>query len=253
MWRILRIGLLALVLVLASVGTLLDRWRTTDWDRPLRVGIFPIAADGRPVTRDYVDRLSDAQFASIEHFLEREAKHWELALRRPVELTLHAPPPEPPPLLDRGAGALATVAWSLRLRWYNWRVGADSGEQIRVYVLYHDPSVVRAVPHSLGLQKGLVGVVHAYAADELDGRNNIVIAHELLHTVGATDKYDRATNLPRFPDGYAEPDAEPRYPQALAELMAGRRALGPADAEMPDSLDEVVIGEWTAREIRWLR
>jgi hypothetical protein len=253
MWRLLRIAVLALVLVLVSVGTLLDRWRTTDWDRPLRVGVFPIAADGRRATRDYVAGLGIAQFAPIGSFLEREARHWGLPLRRPVELTLHPPPREAPPLLERDAGPLATMAWSLCLRWYNRRVGGASGEQIRLYVLYHDPEVTRAVPHSLGLQKGLVGVVYAYAADELDGRNNIVIAHELLHTVGATDKYDPSTNLPRYPDGYAEPAAEPRHPQDHAELMAGRRALDADEAEMPPSLDAVVIGEATAREVRWLR
>lgn len=138
------------------------------------------------------------------------------------------------------------------MRWYNWRVGGDSGEQIRLYVLYHDPAVTRAVPHSLGMQKGLVGVVYAYADDELDGQNNLVIAHEFLHTVGATDKYDPRSLAPLFPQGYGEPDAEPRYPQSFAEIMAGRRALSDDEATIPDSLDRVVIGEATAREIRWL-
>ena len=57
-----------------------------------------------------------------------------------------------------------------------------------------------------GLQKGLIGVVNAFASDEQAAQNNVVIAHELLHTVGATDKYDPRTNQPSHPDGYAEPD-----------------------------------------------
>lgn len=252
MWRYLRIGLLLLVLVLVSVGTLLDRWRTTDWDQPLRVGLFPVDADGREATRDYIDRLDAAQFKGIEGFLEREAEQFGLPLEHPIDLTLHDPVDERPPLLDRSGGALGALAWSLRMRWYNWRVGGDSGEQIRIYVLYHDPAVTRSVPHSLGLQKGLVGVVYAYADDELDGQNNLVIAHEFLHTVGATDKYDPQTLEPLYPQGYGEPEAEPRYPQAFAEIMAGRRALSPSEADMPDSLAQAVIGEATAREIRWL-
>lgn len=252
MWRFLRIGLLLLLLVLVSVGTLLDRWRTTDWDQPLRVGVFPIDADGRPATVDYVARLEGAQFEPIEAFLEREAEQFGLPLARPIDVTLHDVVEERPPMLDRGGGALAAVTWSLRMRWYNWRVGGDSGEQIRLYVLYHDPAVTRAVPHSLGMQKGLVGVVYAYADDELDGQNNLVIAHEFLHTVGATDKYDPRSLAPLFPQGYGEPDAEPRYPQSFAEIMAGRRALSDDEATIPDSLDRVVIGEATAREIRWL-
>jgi len=252
MWRALRIAVLLLVLVLAAGTTLLDRIRTTDWDQPLRVGLFPVSADGRRATADYIDGLGEAQFAAIGDFLEREAARYDLGVDRPVDLTLHAPLTEMPPLLSRDANVLARMLWSLRLRWYNWRMGGDSGEQIRLYVLYHDPAVTREVPHSLGLQKGLVGVVYAYALDALDGQNNIVIAHELLHTVGATDKYDVATLQPVYPAGYAEPLREPRYPQSRAELMAGRRMVSASRAEMPLDLDDVVIGTATAAEIRWL-
>ena len=58
-------------------------------------------------------------------------------------------------------------------------------------------------PDSHGMQKGLVGVVHAFADRRHEGANDIVIAHELLHTVGASDKYDLATGAPRYPIGYA--------------------------------------------------
>jgi len=78
-----------------------------------------------------------------------------------------------------------------------------------------------------------------------------VIAHELLHTVGATDKYNLADDAPRFPDGYGDPAQQPLYPQLTAELMAGRRMLAPDQWEQVDSLDEVVIGPSTALEIRW--
>ena len=124
---------------------------------------------------------------------------------------------------------------------------------MRIFVLYQDPGQTENVPHSTGLQKGLVGVVHAYAAEDLDGANNIVIAHELLHTLGATDKYDPATLAPIYPAGYAQPDRDPRYPQEYAELMAGRRPLAPGEVEMPESLAGVLIGPETAAEINWLR
>jgi hypothetical protein len=65
-------------------------------------------------------------------------------------------------------------------------------------VLYHDPALTPIVPHSLGLTKGLIGVVYAFASPEMNGANNVVIAHELLHTVGATDKYDFAADAPHF-------------------------------------------------------
>ena len=52
------------------------------------------------------------------------------------------------------------------------------------------PACATQLAHSLGLQKGLIGVVNAFASSSQAAENNVVIAHELLHTVGATDKYD---------------------------------------------------------------
>ena len=83
--------------------------------------------------------------------------------------------------------------------------------------------------------------------------NNIVIAHEFLHTVGATDKDDLANDQPQFPDGYADPQRTPLVPQDQAEIMAGRRMLSETEWEMPDSLRSVVIGPKTALEINWAR
>jgi hypothetical protein len=94
-------------------------------------------------------------------------------------------------------------------------------------------------------------VVNAFADREQAGSNKVIIAHELLHTLGASDKYDPSTGQPIFPSGYAEPDAEPALPQKLAELMAGRIPVSIAVSQIPDSLDEVVIGTKTAQEIRW--
>ena len=80
-----------------------------------------------------------------------------------------------------------------------------------------------------------------------------MIAHELLHTVGATDKYDLRNDAPAFPDGYGDPQQNPLYPQITAELMAGRRMLSPNRWQQASSLDEVVVGAATALEIRWRR
>jgi hypothetical protein len=102
------------------------------------------------------------------------------------------------------------------------------------------------------LQKGLVGVVYAFAGPEMTATNNIVIAHEFLHTVGATDKYEAADDRPSYPDGFADPDQQPLYPQERTEVMAGRRMVSEQLWEMPESLRDVVIGEKTATEINWI-
>jgi len=81
-------------------------------------------------------------------------------------------------------------------------------------------------------------------------QNNFVIAHELLHTVGATDKYD-ANGQPLNPTGLADPNSQPPYPQYKAEIMGGRVALTPNRAEIPKGLEEAVVGYATAAEIGW--
>jgi hypothetical protein len=141
------------------------------------------------------------------------------------------------------------------MRYWAWVNAVFDGPKphVRIFVLYHDPDRVTRLSHSLGLQKGLIGVVNAFASEEQAAQNDVVIAHELLHTLGATDKYDPHTNQPSFPDGYADPQRQPRLPQEYAEIMAGRVPVTEDRAEMPDSLDRVLIGATTAREINWVR
>ncbi len=252
MWRALRLAVLSLCLVAALAVTWGDRFRTTRWNEPLWIGIFPISADGRPLTADYIGSLDVARFADIETFFSEEARRYGLALDQPVRIALHKPATDLPPAIEPGTGVLGTMFWSLRLRIYAWRQARGQLADVRMFVMYHDPAFTDRVPHSLGLQRGLVGVVHAYAESQQDGANSIVIAHEFLHTVGATDKYDPRTLQPVYPEGFGEPAAEPRYPQAFAEIMAGRRALSPDAVEMPRSLSGLLVGSATATEINWI-
>ena len=249
----LRILILLLVLLVVALTTWLDRYRSTRWHEPLYVAIYPIAADDSPATRAYLADLDVESYKPIDRFFAREAARYHLDTGEPIRTRLRAELHDRPPSRPADAGLLATALWSLRLRSWAWRVSghAHDPEDIRMFVLYHDPALTRSVPHSLGLTKGLIGVVYAFAAPTMNGPNDVVIAHELLHTVGATDKYNLADDAPRFPDGYGDPAQRPLYPQLTAELMAGRRMLAPDHWDQVDSLDEVVIGPATALEIRW--
>jgi hypothetical protein len=122
-----------------------------------------------------------------------------------------------------------------------------------MFLLYHDPALASSLPHSAGLQRGLTAVVHLFASRPQEAQNRIVMAHELLHTFGATDKYDLATGLPKYPDGSAFPQLLPRYPQHAAEIMAVKAPLSATEARMPDSLADERVGPVTAREIGWIR
>lgn len=256
MARALRIVVLLFVLATVAQWAWLDRQRVIEWKHPLRVVIYPIDADGSPQTAAYLQTLDAESFRAIDDYMAEQAGLHRLALARPVETRLGPrvaglPPSPPPP----GAGAIAAIDWSLRMRWWAWRNDGWDGPRphVRMFVLFHDPARSPRLGHSIGLAKGMIGVVRAFASRHMQSMNNVVIAHELLHTFGATDKYDPATNRPVFPDGYAEPHANPLYPQRRAEIMAGRIPRSPNEAVMPASLDDTTIGARTAAEIHWAR
>jgi hypothetical protein len=255
-WKSIRILLLLIVLLGVALSAWLDRIHTQSWRETLWVGIYPLNVDGSTTVERYLQGLTVQDFAGIEEFFAREAHRYGVAVAQPVHIELYPEGRELPPALAPGSNALAIAWWSLKLRWFARRASQVPGRappRVRLFVLYHDPSTLDTVPDSHGLQKGLVGIVHAFATRGMAGSNNIVIAHELLHTLGASDKYDLASGAPLYPQGFADPQRTPRYPQTRAEVMAGRRALSPREFEMPHSLESVLVGPETALEIRWTR
>jgi hypothetical protein len=254
-WRKIRIAILLFILATVAQSAWLARSRTAEWRTSLRVVVYPINGDASATSARYIPEIGAGTFEAMRDFFAREGEHYGVAPMPPIDLFV-APAvsslPPPPPV---GNSTVSIMAWSLRLR--NWAYWHDTHKgpkpDVRVFVLYYDPALRPKLPHSTGLQKGQLGVVHAFADAEMDGSNNIVIAHEVLHTLGATDKYVPASNQPLFPDGYAEPEAQPLHPQKLAEIMAGRIAISLTRAETPRSLKRVVIGAKTAREINWVK
>jgi hypothetical protein len=247
---------LLLVLVGVAAHTWLDRTLTTSWKAPLWVGVFPLNGDGSAVAQRYIESLTPRDFADIETFFQREAPRYGRTLAQPVHIELYPQSNRLPPTLAPGSGPIGTAWWSLKLRWFAAHAENVPGKappQVRLFVLYFDPAGLHEIPDSHGMQKGLVGVVYAFADTAMAGSNAVVIAHELLHTLGATDKYEAGTGAPSFPAGFADPRQQPLYPQARTEIMAGRRALSASESEMPRSLREVVVGPATATEIRWTR
>ena len=255
MLTLLRKGILVYVLILVAVGHWLTTQRTTSWDRPLSVAVYPINGDGSERSAQYIESLEWDSFKVIDAFMAEEAKHYGVQIKEPVYTVLAGPVEEQPPTPPQGGNTLQIILWSLNLRYWSWSV--DRGEDppasdVEIYVRYFDPDTNPLLSHSLGLQKGMIGVVNAFASPQQAGSNKVIIAHELLHTLGASDKYDPATGQPIFPDGYAEPEADPQLPQELAELMGGRIPVSASESRIPRSLDEVIIGSATGQEIHWL-
>jgi hypothetical protein len=253
MFKAIRITLLLLVLVFVSVSTWLTRARSTDWDDSLWVKIYPINGDGNAEVDRYIGALKLEDFQSIETFVAREVRKHGRDLDRPVRMELGHPVKEQPPFPGNAAGLPHIMLWSLKLRWWAGRVTGDQDDpapDVRIFVRYYSPQRDVMLENSVGMQKGMVGVVNAFADLRQTQTNNVIIAHEFLHTLGATDKYEPASGQPLYPAGYAEPDRKPLLPQRYAEIMGGRIAQSEIDAMIPKSLKYVVIGAETAREIR---
>lgn len=249
-----RILLLVIILAAVALYSKDQRMVTQGWYKPLNVVIFPINADESLEVNRYIEKLSGDDFASIDSFIQRESKKFDVVTSTPTvtslgETVLNLPPKPPGPT----ANPIKIAIWSLQLRWWaiqNTPDDQSNKHRVRIYVLFHEAKNNMALEHSLGLQKGLLGIVHAFASDQQKKQNNVVIAHELLHTVGATDKYDHAGN-PVVPDGLAEPERNPIYPQRRAEIMAGTVALSATKSKMASSLKQCVTSNKTALEIGW--
>ncbi len=253
MFKTFRIIILLFILALVALGTWRAKTHSVEWKYTLPVNIYLINGDGSAVAADYLRSLTVEDFKPIEKFMRDEATRYGRSTSASVEMKLggkiEARPPEPP----HNGSALEVIEWSLKMRWWAYRI-ADTigpGPQVKMFLLYFDPAQSPRLAHSTGLQKGLIGRVNVFASRAMAKQNNVVIAHEFLHTLGATDKYDLATNQPLYPDGYADPELKPLLPQRYAELMAGRTPLSQTEAATPASLDEVLIGSKTAQEINW--
>jgi len=252
----IRIVILLLLLALAAIYTKEQRLNTTAWFEPITVTIYPINGDGDKKTNQFISSLSAKDFKDIDSFFSRSAKNYQLITQSPIVSTLgptiESLPPAPP--VDR-SNIVKVILWSMNLRYWAYVNTSDNisnKNRIRLYVLYHQGKENQALPHSLGLEKGLIGIIHAYASAKQTKQNAVVMAHEILHTVGATDKYDYSNNQPIYPQGYAQPDHTPLLPQRYAEIMAGRIPISESEAKMPQDLRFCKIGIQTAKEINWL-
>jgi len=256
-FKIIRILILLTLFLALAFYAQQQKLKSRSWAEPLQLVIYPINAEhGNPAVDDYIRELDDSVFAPIDRFFAEQSRDYDLIVQQPTVTRLGpAVSVQPPPAPLPNAGYAAIIWWGIKFRYWVYRNTPDSDSnirRIRVFVQYHTAGKDKHLQHSLGLDKGLVALVQAFAAIEQDQQNNIVIAHEVLHTVGAGDKY-APDNSALFPIGYADPDQSPLYPQKRAEIMAGRIALSETRMRMPNSLTECMVGETTAREINWLR
>ena len=256
-WFWIRVSLLLAVLVIVSLYAWNDARRRearNEWTRTLEIALV-VVRDGS-VSAPAVNALASEK-TTLEATLARQLARYRSSPASPFSFVLYGPVDRVVPLPKAPADgfvAAAKYAWELHRFTgdVNARAGVPSrGFDSRVYLVVRPPSQLGLV-EGMSEHGGRVGIALAELDESTVALTLFVAAHELFHTLGANNRYD-AEGRTLFPDGLAEPDKTPLFPQRYAELMARNRPLA-ADREVPPaSLDELWVGTTTAREIGWLK
>ena len=247
------LGLLAATLTWAWHDVHSRRARN-EWQRPLEVAVALVQLGS--VDPGTIGALR-ARFPALEARLRDEYHRHGGQLARPVQFTLfgpvtvdRAPPADPDATLLK----LAQHAYE---QW-RWTHAVDVGSHLptrgfdsRIYLLLrapHDQS--RSWVEGSSELGGRVGIARVDLAPSTVDLALFVIAHELFHTLGASDKYD-SSGRALLPEGLVEPERVPLYPQRYAEVMTRNLVLAAGIERPPDSLAELGVGTLTARELGW--
>jgi len=232
--------------------------KRTTWTETLEVAIVVIpqgAIDG-----DVLDEFT-SRGQVLEHRLTEERRRHAPQSAPPFRITTYvaqAALPAPPALpddIDTLTG-LVTYTWD-KQRWVSQiddAVGLHSGGlDARIYLVARpvEDGLPRTV-EGVGEENGTIGIVEIDLSDDTVDLAHFVAAHELFHLLGADDRYGPTGDI-LVPQGLAEPELEPRYPQRFTEIMARHRAISESQHVLPEGIEELRVGQITARELGWLQ
>ena len=259
---LVRVGVLLFVLffvVLYAIRDVRSRRARNDWRAPVDVAIVVVHVAGTEPVEPEALLAFRARAPALADRLAAEAERIHPGIVRPFRFTVFGPveagAAAPQPASD-GVVDLVKQAW----RQNRWLAGVDPAAGVvtdqwdtRIYVEARKPaSVKRSFVEGLSQEGGRIGIVAVELDPSMADFTLFVVAHELLHTLGATDKYD-ANGFALDPSGLAEPDRVPKYPQRFAEVMARNRPLTADREAVPAVLGELAVGGLTAQEIGWRR
>ncbi len=252
--RYIRYLVLLLILFAVAAHEVIVDAKISSWEQTLEVRLFAINADGERATGKYIRSLKQADFKAVESFINRGAERYDITIKA-IKFSYAGELISRPPDVPLEHSVLRNIIWSLHFRawalYQSFRIKNGSSD-INLFINYFDPASTQSLRHSVGLKGGLIGLINGFADKDYQGSNNVVIAHELMHTLGATDKYNQL-NQPAHPGGFAAPFQEPLFPQRQAEIMGGRIPLSATRAIIPENLGLVVVGAFTAAELNWYR
>jgi hypothetical protein len=241
------------VVVLYAVRDVLVRHARTEWRRPLDVAFVVVTQPG--VDASAVAALR-ARVPDLAARLTSELHRYRPGAPAPFAFTLYGPTPLAEPLPVPEDGLLGAVRYAYGLHRFtgdiDGRLGVPKrGFDARLYLVLGAPTD-RAVVEGMSEHGGRIGVARAELDADAVDIALFVATHELFHTLGASDHYG-PDGRALVPDGLAEPERSPLYPQEFAEVMARNRPVSPTSEERPESLAELAVGPSTAREVGWKR
>lgn len=251
-------GILLVVLVVSARIYYTDN-KKLDWDRTYNVALVEVVyRSEEDKTRALSISGRDLLQHSLEKWFESEAKRVYNSNIKPFRFKLLGPvfsqelAPELP-LTDANLWTKYKQT-SAFINYFNNQLletGANPNDydvKLYLYIYPADKREDYEKQHSVGTTRGRFGVVFLPVGKQSTGRTLCLIAHEVLHTVGASDKYDE-NHFTLFPDGYFDPTK--RYPQEFAEIMSLAFPLAPGKEKDAETLSLSRIGEKTAIEIGW--
>lgn len=247
------------VVVLVAVRDVRSRRGRTTWDATLDVAIVLVHAPGaEPVSETSIDALRErapALEARLGSEMERHGRTgvspFRFRVLGPVVPASARPEPD-------GEGIFELVRYTLAMREWLGDVDPRAGVipehfDTRIYVSARRPaSATRSTVEGRSEHGGRVGVVDVELDETMVDLTLFVVAHELMHTLGAEDAYEPTGRI-RIPEGLVEPEREPLYPQRFAEIMARGRAVSAGSEVLPETLNELGVGDVTAKAIGWKR
>jgi hypothetical protein len=254
-----RVAVLVVLLAITAmwaVGRTTARRARTSWAQPVRIAVL-VLGDASPAAMDTLRVTLEAlsrRLAEVRAAWQPDASGETFSVELVGPLHVERPPPVAPPDPDPLARALH--AFDL------WRAARDAHAaapdfvpgawDVRIYLVAAAPDdAAPRFAEGLGEQGGELGVVRARFDEGGALLAAAAVFHEAFHCLGATDKYDLLGHA-RMPDGLAEPDLVPRFPQRMAELMVGEIPLGPLAGRLPTLATEIGVGPVTAAEVGWL-
>jgi hypothetical protein len=251
-FKLIRIVFLLSIFFVILYSTWMTEKRMAAWERPITVTVYPILGDSDPKTASFARSIDEKTFDAVNRFFDRESGIYGFSVTPAFRFQLAEVSEDKPPDIPGQFDAAAIAFWSLKMRWWAWMMDLTDGliqSDIQMFVIYHSLNGTNEVGISVGMRKGRYGIIKFYARESLQDRNLVVFTHEMLHVLGASDKYVISTGEPIFPHGFADPDQRPLFPQNRAEIMGGRIPITSYSSEMPESLEQCKIGLQTAKEI----